>query len=610
MRLLRLPCRKSRFAPSTICGTRVLALAIGLAVSLPLSAPAADAAVVKILTSVKASAISGADADDDLDFFYQGLGATSSLHTGAIVPADLAGVDLLVIMIPDDAFSPGETTAIADFLSAGGDLLVIGEQNGFAATENVFVNDLLSALGSDLSLGNSSIDSGFHNTVPAQIIAQPGFTDGVVLVNYGNVNAIVGVDPGRKLFLASDLSTVWGAYELFGQSRLVLLADVNVISNLEDTAGNDNHVFFANLVDIGIIDTQVKILTSTLAGTIAGGDGDNDLNAFYLSHGVTSSLWSTLVSAEALAGAELLVVMLPDDEFTTEELTAMGDFLAAGHRILFLGEQEVFAAPQNARIDAALAALGSSMSLDAVSLDDEGLQDTVPGQILLHPFTDGVSVLNYGNVNSISGVPGSAGSSGPLFLAKNFVSVWGAAEALAGGGEIVLVADTNLISNLEDEAGNDNHVFFLNAVPVCVDADADGYCAASDCDDANPDCALDCTDVDLDGICANLDCDDAVPSSGSTVFVETLSAPDRNRVVWSTPTDVRWRKGALEALGGPTGYDAIGAGTLRGAVSLDTSADEPSPGNGVYYLVREQGCGSWQTSLGAQPGRDADLPLP
>jgi hypothetical protein len=30
----------------------------------------------------------------------------------------------------------------------------------------------------------------------------------------------------------------------------------------------------------------------------------------------------------------------------------------------------------------------------------------------------------------------------------------------------------------------------------------------------------------------------------------------------------------------------------------------------MHYMVREQGCGSWQTSLGDEPGRDADLPLP
>ncbi|MDJ0847936.1 MAG: hypothetical protein QNK04_06045 [Myxococcota bacterium] len=74
---------------------RFLVLALCLTAGLALAPRSGAAAVVKILTSVKASTISGADADDDLDAFYRGLGATSSLHTGTIAAADLAGVDLL-----------------------------------------------------------------------------------------------------------------------------------------------------------------------------------------------------------------------------------------------------------------------------------------------------------------------------------------------------------------------------------------------------------------------------------------------------------------------------------------------------------------------------------
>ncbi|MGB7477841.1 MAG: right-handed parallel beta-helix repeat-containing protein, partial [Polyangiales bacterium] len=45
-----------------------------------------------------------------------------------------------------------------------------------------------------------------------------------------------------------------------------------------------------------------------------------------------------------------------------------------------------------------------------------------------------------------------------------------------------------------------------------LDADGDGVCALSDCDDDKPLCAAVCTDVDDDGYCADTDCDDAVPT--------------------------------------------------------------------------------------------------
>ena len=46
----------------------------------------------------------------------------------------------------------------------------------------------------------------------------------------------------------------------------------------------------------------------------------------------------------------------------------------------------------------------------------------------------------------------------------------------------------------------------------CVDADNDGVCATSDCDDAKPRCAFVCTDLDDDGYCIDTDCDDSVPT--------------------------------------------------------------------------------------------------
>ena len=441
---------------------RALLLLASIALLLAPAAPAA-AATVKILTSTLAGTILGGDADDDLDAFYRDLGATSSLLSGAVTPAELVGVDLFVVMLPDDAFTTAEQTALADYVANGGRLLLMGDRQGFSATENGHLDALLAALGSGMSLGSDDIDPGLQNTVPAQILDPPSvpWNDGVLVVNYGNVNSIAGVPAGNELFLTSDLVSVWGGYEQVGNGEVVLLADVNVISNLEDFQGNDNHVFFANLAGVETVATTVRILTSLKAGEISGGDADNDLDAFYRGEGVSSSLWPAEVTPESLDGVELLVVMVPDDAFTAAELLAMGDHLAGGGTILFIGEQDGFAATENGHIDAALSALGSGMSLDSLSLDP-GFRDTVPQQILPHPLNDGVLVVNYGNVNATLGVPPGGG----LFLASDLSTPWGAVEDLVGGGgRIVLLADLNVISNLEDTGGNDNHVFFLNVVP-------------------------------------------------------------------------------------------------------------------------------------------------
>jgi len=150
-------------------------------------------------------------------------------------------------MLPDDAFSPAGVSVVDDFLIGGGEHLPIGEQEGFAAVENGYLEDLLVGVGSALSLGNQSLDAGFNDTVSAQIIDQPGLTDGISLLNYGNTNVVLGFDPEHRLFLAADLASVWETFELIDGSRLVLLGDVKLLSNLEDTVANDNHAFFLNL---------------------------------------------------------------------------------------------------------------------------------------------------------------------------------------------------------------------------------------------------------------------------------------------------------------------------------------------------------------------------
>jgi len=419
------------------------------------AASPASATTVKILTSVAAGGISDGDGDDDLNAFYIDIGATSSLFSGAVTAGELAGVDLLVAMLPDDAFIPAEITAMDGFLMNGGRILFIGEQESFASVENGHVDAALSALGSTMSLDANSLDSGFRNTVISQIRPHP-LNAGVFLINYGNVNTISGVPPGDELFLASNLTSVWGGVETNGSGDIVLLADVNIISHIEDIAGNDNHVFFANLAGIESISTAVKILTSTLAGTIANADGDNDLDGFYLDNGISSSLVPLPITAADLTDVRLLVVMVPDDAFTGDELASMGDYLTLGGRILFMGEQNGFAATENGFINSALAALGSTMSLGTSSIDS-GLRDTMSGQILPQELNAGVFLVNYGNVNTTQGVP----PDGELFLASDLTSLWGGVEEL-GSGMVILLGDLNMISNLEDTAANDNHIFFLN----------------------------------------------------------------------------------------------------------------------------------------------------
>ena len=61
-------------------------------------------------------------------------------------------------------------------------------------------------------------------------------------------------------------------------------------------------------------------------------------------------------------------------------------------------------------------------------------------------------------------------------------------------------------------------------------------------------------------------------------------------------------------LAGVSSYSVSGSGSLPASTSLDISGDNPGTGAGLYYLLRDDPCGSWQTALGAEVDRDTNLP--
>ena len=87
-----------------------------------------------------------------------------------------------------------------------------------------------------------------------------------------------------------------------------------------------------------------------------------------------------------------------------------------------------------------------------------------------------------------------------------------------------------------------------------------------------------------------------------------ILAPTVDELSWSVPADIVFVKGDLA---GVSGYPIDSTGSIPAALSIDTSADAPAPGSGLYYLVKLGGdcsAGSWQTSLDSEPGRDVALP--
>jgi len=95
------------------------------------------------------------------------------------------------------------------------------------------------------------------------------------------------------------------------------------------------------------------------------------------------------------------------------------------------------------------------------------------------------------------------------------------------------------------------------------------------------------------------------PAQGPAVFGQTIMATDASSFAWTNPADAVYVRGGLDVVSG-YGIDYFEALPLATGF-IDESV--PGTGAGFYYLVKPDcSVGSWQSELGAEPGRDAALP--
>lgn len=202
----------------------------------------------------------------------------------------------------------------------------------------------------------------------------------------------------------------------------------------------------------------------TVWGEALSGFRPSIINDFYNGlPGHSSTIAGGTLDRVDLSGVNLLWATQPADAYTAAELDAMGSFLAGGGRIAFLGEHGLFAPAQNTRINAALLALGSTLSIDNV-MQDSGFRTASvgDGQILAHPLTVGVNSYEYAAFAPLS----LGGAAEALMLGENRYlgapSVMMAYQPI-GLGSIFLITDQNVWDHSPTWSGRfDNARMFEN----------------------------------------------------------------------------------------------------------------------------------------------------
>lgn len=111
---------------------------------------------------------------------------------------------------------------------------------------------------------------------------------------------------------------------------------------------------------------------------------------------------------------------------------------------------------------------------------------------------------------------------------------------------------------------------------------------------------------------ADLDDAHAVVDLGpgpAAVFGQTIASDaDKSTLRWPSAVPFRSVKGAFATSANIGAYTVTVASTGAGSSYFDPAT--PAAGTGFWYLVRRWGCAqySWQSTLGAEPGRDSALP--
>lgn len=130
-------------------------------------------------------------AAETVNFYNSLTGASASFFSGPITAATLSPFDLVALINLDRNITIAEASALSDYESAGGMLLLIADPASIVAATVPRLNDLLVKLGSSLVLSTTSADNG-PNSATGAAIENTIFTNGVMSFSYGAASEISG----------------------------------------------------------------------------------------------------------------------------------------------------------------------------------------------------------------------------------------------------------------------------------------------------------------------------------------------------------------------------------------------------------------------------------
>lgn len=171
---------------------------------------------------------------------YASFGTVSGrpISSTTVLPGSLAGNACVLLNLNQATFSGSQVATLSDYLSGGGKVLMIGENDNYS--NNAAFRTLATSLGSSMQIQNNAFDPGFRDT--PYIDADP-LTRDVKVINYAYSATVSFSAPARSLVRRSDGSDTIMAAEGIGAGTLIALGDANAFT----TPSGDAGIFVANL---------------------------------------------------------------------------------------------------------------------------------------------------------------------------------------------------------------------------------------------------------------------------------------------------------------------------------------------------------------------------
>lgn len=145
------------------------------------------------------------------------VGASLSYLKKEIAPKDLEGCDVVFIHIPSAKYTPGEVSAISTYITGGGSLFLVMDQDMWSTLEQTNVNDLIRPF--DVQFGGESPDSQAGGHTTAGLI-----TEKRLKVSYHGARTVQGGTP----FSFNDRSDAnpFGTFKEVGKGgKIVVMGD-------------------------------------------------------------------------------------------------------------------------------------------------------------------------------------------------------------------------------------------------------------------------------------------------------------------------------------------------------------------------------------------------